>query len=124
MDEQTQSQADGADDPIVGRGFIAAAVQAAADKEPSEEQDLITGEPLLSEYLRCGVLEVLGKLALAGAGHALIENVAEDFFRLVSVAANSTRDAYRALLGDLLPENGTDDQHTPPGGTPPTDCAH
>lgn len=120
MSAEAQSPAGGSDNPIVGRDFITAAVQAAVDREPAEEHELIKGEPLLSEYLRCGVLEILGKLALAGAGHELIENVAEDMFRLVDVAATSTRDAYRALLNDFLPENGANDQ-APPGDVLPTD---
>lgn len=105
MNNQTQSPGGGADEPIVSRDYIFAAVQAAAEKEPAEEQDLIVGEPLLSIYLRDGSLQILGKLALAGAGPQLIENVAEDYFRLLRVAVEATRDAYRALLGDLLPDD-------------------
>lgn len=120
VNDQTRPSAGGPDDPIVAHCFILAAVKSAADREPKEEQELIRGEPLLSEYLRCGVLEVIGKLALAGAGHELIENVAEDLFRLVDVAATATRDAYRALLSDFLPENGTNDQ-PPPSDALPTD---
>lgn len=93
-------------EPLVGREDIANAVQAAAEKEPANERDLIAGEPLLSSYLRDGVLVVLGKLALAGAGPQIVENVAEDMFRLIDVAVNSTRSAYRALLDGLLPDPG------------------
>jgi hypothetical protein len=121
VSKQPQAAAEGAGEPIIDRDFIAAAVQAAADKKPTEEQELIAGEPLLSSYLRDGVLVVLGKLALAGAGPQLVEKVAEDMFRLIDVAVNSTRAAYRALLSDLLPENGTDGQRPPAGGAPHPD---
>jgi hypothetical protein len=93
MNERAQSSGGGADEPIVSRDYIFAAVQAAAEKEPAEEQELIIGEPLLSAYLRDGSLQILGKLALAGAGPQLIENVAQDYFRLLRVAAEATRDA-------------------------------
>jgi hypothetical protein len=113
IDGQIQPAGGGGDDPIVGRDYIAAAVQAAAETEPAGEQELIAGEPLLSAYLRDGSLQILGKLALAGAVPPLIENVAEDYFRLLRVAVEATRDAYRALLADLLPDDGADE----PGGT-------
>lgn len=121
MNNQAQSPGNGADEPIVSRDYIFAAVQAAAEKDPADAQELIVGEPLLSEYLRCGVLEVVGKLALAGAGHALIENVAADMFRLVNVAAGSTRDAYRGLLDGFLPDAGAATANGEPGNTPPPD---
>ena len=82
-------------EPVIGRDSIAAAVQAAAEAEPADAPEVIAGEPLLSAYLRDGVLQVCGKLALAGAGPQLIENVAADMFRLLSVSANATRSAYR-----------------------------
>lgn len=104
MSEQASGGNGGADQCIVDRDSIAAAVQAAADTEPADAPELITGEPLLSGYLRDGVLQICGKLALAGAGPQLVENVAADMFRLLSVSANATRSAYRALLADLLPE--------------------
>ena len=121
VSDEAQSPAGGSDDPIIGRDFITAAVQAAVEKQPANEQDLIAGEPLLSAYLRDGTLQILGKLALAGAGPQLIENVAEDYFRLLNVAVNATRDAYRALLNDFLPENGINDRQSPPGDGSPTD---
>ncbi len=106
VSNQTEPEQNRSDEPIVGRENIASAVQAAAEIEPSCELDMIAGEPLLSCYLRDGVLQILGKLALAGAGHELVENVAEDFFRLLNVAVNATRSAYRALLDGLLPDPG------------------
>ncbi len=106
-------------EPIISRRFIVGAVQAAADAEPIAEQELIGGEPLLSSYLRDGVLAVLGKLALAGAGPALVENVAEDLFRLLSVAANATRDAYRSLLDGLLPHADLATTKGRPSDAPP-----
>lgn len=107
MSDQLKPEPSASDEPIVGRENITDAVQAAAEIEPSCELDLITGEPLLSAYLRDGVLQVLGKLALAGAGPQIVESIAEDFFRLLNVAVNSTRSAYRTLLDGLLPDPDT-----------------
>ncbi len=106
MNDQANGGIGGADQCIVDRDSIASAVQAAAETEPADAPELIAGEPLLSAYLRDGALAVMGKLALAGAGPQLVQSVAEDFFRLLNVAANSTRSAYRALLDDLLPDPG------------------
>lgn len=116
-----QEPADGAAEPIVSQTFIVAAVRAAAEIEPAAEQELIVGEPLLASYLRDGTLQILGKLALAGASPQLVENVAEDYFRLLRVAVNATRDAYRGLLADLLPDDDdAPDASLPPDATPNT----
>lgn len=118
VNNQAEPEHSGPDEAIVRREDIAAAVQAAAEIEPSCELDLITGEPLLSAYLRDGVLQVLGKLALAGAGPRVVEGIAEDFFRLLNVAVNSTRSGYRALLDGLLPDPGAGNANGDSGETP------
>lgn len=115
QDQPSQPQGE----PLIGKENIADAVQTAAEKEPADAPDVLAGEPLLSSYLRDGVLQMLGKLALAGAGHAIIESTAEDMFRLLSVAAGSVRNAYRALLNDLVPDPGAGTTDEEPGDTPP-----
>jgi len=106
-------------EPVVGRNNIANAVEAAAEMEVSCEVDLIAGEPLLSAYLREGVLQIAGKLALAGGGPQVVQNVTEDVLRLLNVAANSPRSAYRAFLDDLLPGRDAGAANEEPGATPP-----
>jgi hypothetical protein len=94
------------DATLVGGDALSAAMRDTAppDKEDELELGLIDNEPLLSEYCQNEFMQILGRLALAGAGPGIIRGVATDMHRVITVSAKALRMAYCELLEDFLPD--------------------
>lgn len=104
MNDDQNPTSESPDQSLVDREILRAAVQATVDKDVADAPMLVENEPLLSQYLRDGVLQVLGKIAYAGAGPGIVRDISEDVVRLLGVTATSLQCAYRNLLDGLLPE--------------------
>ena len=60
-------------------------------------------EPLLSSYCRAELLQILGKLSVAGASSGVVRGVGADIHRLITVTATAMKSGYSSLLEDFLP---------------------
>ncbi len=59
---------------------------------------------MLSAYCRAELLQILGKLAVAGASSGVVRGVGADIHRLITVSATAMRSGHSSLLEDFLPE--------------------
>lgn len=98
---------------VDARCLVAAATETAADSDEDFFAFLST-EPMLAQVLKRDLLQVCGKLALAGAGPKVVHGVAGDIHRLVGLGVRAVRLGYRGLLADLMPSDPTE----PPPAAP------
>lgn len=89
---------------LVDQEVLANALQAVEKEMPAEGFTFIETEPLLSSYCRAELLQILGKLAGAGACSGVVRGVGADIHRLIKVTDTAMKSGYGSLLEDFLPE--------------------
>ena len=98
-------QPDGHDDAVlVDREVLATAIKSVSKEFPSEGFTFVETEPLLSSFCHAELLQILGKLAVAGACSGVVRGVGADIHRLITVTATAMKSGYSLLLEDFLPE--------------------
>ena len=100
-----KGQPEGHDDAmLVDQVVLATAIKSVGREFPSEGFSFVESEPLLSSFCRTELLQILGKLAVAGATPAVVRGVGGDIHRVITVTAKAMKSGYSSLLEDFLPE--------------------
>jgi len=66
--------------------------------------DVLSGEPVLQEYLSGAILEIAGKMSLFGCPPAAVRCMYREVAFLLATTFLSVRQAHRQLYADLLPQ--------------------
>lgn len=108
------------EESIIDAEVLTAAVEAiqrhdAEKGEDKEPLDGLAGEPALRGYLGEALLQLAGKMALCGCPTEAVQGVHHDTMGLLAVTFEATRQAYRRLYAEFLPD--------PESGETPSDPA-
>jgi len=111
MADQQDAEPNAQDAALITGVILQGIVKEYRDRQAEPEHEIIVAEPVLSEFLRCRMLQMLGQLALAGATPCIVRGAAGEIHALLAITAEAFRRSYRELLADFMPaeEPGVDD---------------
>jgi hypothetical protein len=122
MDNHDKRPPPVSDAALIDADTIQTALQNRAnDSTPDSPFEILRTEPILSSFVHGELLQLVGKLALSGAGTDVVRGVSTDVHRLLGITAAAFRLAYCGLLEDFMPEeqpekpDGVPDDTRPPG---------
>lgn len=113
------SSRNGPDSEIVSPAILAGVVRALRQDPIHFTDDLLATEPTVSEFVGRRELQLIGRMALAGASPEFLQGFANEMHNMVAVVAHSFRRGYRDLLQPFVPLDTPDGTESPPGVAPP-----
>lgn len=118
MDKKRLPKPRPSDTTLIDSECLQAAIGQVRRDASDEFCGCISDEPVLAEFLRRELVQICGKLSLAGARSGAVRGVAGDLHTILGIATCAFRLAYKQLLADFLPGDSPA-RAAPPPETPP-----